>query len=113
MGDALEVEAKRLERREKVEEIIKHIIDSKIVDFPAAIRPSALLSLLSRKKDGEVNHEDFTVSLGRLLVADNKKLMFQILINHAIGMDLVRDLMTKTNEMDAKLDKILERTQSA
>merc|ERR1712217_758975 len=88
-GDALE--AKRKQRQEKTEEIVKRIIDSKIIDFPAAARPNVILSLLSRKPNGEVNHEDFTVSMGRLLMADERKLMFQLLINHAIGMDAVRE----------------------
>merc|ERR1712217_58169 len=79
----------------------------KFNDFPAAARPNVILSLLSRKTNGEVNHEDFTVSMGRLLMADERKLMFQLLINHAIGMDSVREVMEKAKQMDDKLDILL------
>merc|ERR1712217_953021 len=108
-GDALE--AKRKQRQEKTEKIVKRIIDSKIIDFPAAARPNVILSLLSRKPNGEVNHEDFTVSMGRLLMADERKLMFQLLINHAIGMDAVREVMEKAKQMDDKLDILLSGKQ--
>jgi len=109
-GDTLE--AKRQDRREKVEEIVKQIIESNIIDFPTAARPSAVLSLLSRNTNGEINHEDFTVSMGRLLMADDRKLIFQVLINHAIGMNLMRDVMAKVEQMDAKLDNMLKSASS-
>merc|ERR1712217_254711 len=107
-GEALE--AKKKERDQKVEEIIEQIIESNIIDLPAAARPSAVVSLLCRNPNGEINHEDFTVSLGRLLMADDRKLIFQVLLNHAIGMNLVRDVMAKVEGMDAKLDILLKST---
>jgi len=49
--------------------------------------------------------------MGRLLMADERKLMFQLLINHAIGMDAVREVMEKAKQMDDKLDILLSGKQ--
>merc|ERR1712062_207857 len=103
-GEALE--KKKEERRKEIEHIIESIINSGIIDFPVGVRPRSIISLLARGKDGELSHEDFTISLGRLLLADNSKLMFLLLINQAKGTDLVRDLMGTMHKMEAKLEQL-------
>merc|ERR1712187_75614 len=90
-----ELEIKKKEREQAVSEIIETIIDSGIVDFPAGVRAQTVISLLCRNNSGVLNHEDFTLSLGRILLADQPKLLFQLLTNQAKETDLLRDLTQK------------------
>jgi len=104
-GEALD--AKKAQRRKGIEDIVQSIIDSGVIDFPVGVRAKTIISLLIRDTSGELTHLDFTVSLGRILLADQPKLMMQSLINQAKQTDMVRALRVDVNNRFDKIESKL------
>lgn len=104
-GEALD--AKKAQRRKEIEYIVQSIIDSGVIDFPVGVRAKTIISLLIRDTSGELTHLDFTVSLGRILLADQPKLMMQSLINQAKETDMVRALRVDVNKRFDKIESKL------
>jgi len=110
-GEALE--AAKMKRSVGIERVVQTIIDSGIIDFPEGVQAKSIISLLTRNKSGELNQEDFTIMLGRLLLADQEKLLMQSLINQAKQTELVRDVIRDVSivrqdvkAIDGRLDRM-------
>eukprot|EP00931_Biecheleriopsis_adriatica_P010446 TRINITY_DN11151_c0_g1_i4.p1 TRINITY_DN11151_c0_g1~~TRINITY_DN11151_c0_g1_i4.p1 ORF type:complete len:523 (-),score=81.55 TRINITY_DN11151_c0_g1_i4:49-1584(-) len=110
------------ERQKKVDQrhgvmtkLIQEVIDSGVVNFPQAVRPQNIINLLKRNKTDELNQEDFTVVLGRLMLGDQQTLLYQSLINTSKlhydlhdQMEKVHSQMDTLNERFDKLEAMLE-----
>merc|ERR1719181_1135695 len=78
-----EFKAKHAERRAAVKEILEEIIkyDCDEVGLPPGTKADELRLLFDREGDGRVSHEDFTLGLGRILLASPFQQSMMSLIN--------------------------------
>jgi len=90
-----ERKVKHGERRTAVRAIITDIIESNVVNFPPATVPEEVRMLLDKNGDGRVSHEDFTLGLGRILLADPLQLSIMSFINQGMMRRQVREVHEK------------------
>eukprot|EP00928_Gymnodinium_smaydae_P055455 TRINITY_DN38997_c0_g1_i1.p1 TRINITY_DN38997_c0_g1~~TRINITY_DN38997_c0_g1_i1.p1 ORF type:complete len:478 (-),score=114.99 TRINITY_DN38997_c0_g1_i1:197-1630(-) len=100
----------KAQRIKEIEHVVQHIIDSNVIEFPQGVRAKTVISLLMRDEGGILNHEDFTISLGRLLLADQASLTLLHLVNQAKEHHLVREFRKEVNgrlkHIETKLSKL-------
>merc|ERR1712129_166766 len=79
-----ERKARHTTRRAVVRQIITNIIEADMVSFPPGTEPEEVRQVLDRDGDGRVSHEEFTLGLGRILLADPLQQSIMTFINQGM-----------------------------
>jgi voltage-gated sodium channel len=102
-------ERKLQERASGLKEVLKMVINSGTVDFPAGVTAEDLLYIFDEQGDGQISHEEFTLSLGRLLLSDPFQARVISLLNQGLLKRQINETHVEVIERIGLLERVLQQ----